>query len=689
VSKEKQLNMKKQYKWFWMPIVVLALGIISVTMFIWSHYIREQLRIRDIPQDDVLMEMSNEITNFHLLLDEYFAGNISISPDQIKAHQNRIMALSKALLEGGISDEHGFDIKPLKHPIMRAKAERIWSLLIKFNSFFNQRIEHKKTVGMDTESDQQFDRLYSEILDEIQGIKQILMRNMSNNESRSRFLVRVILFIWILIVTIVVIGLWTRERRLRTAEKELRESEEQFRAITENSSDITVVLNEDGVYTYINPSVQRISEFSLQDMLGKNVSEFVHPDDMRFIDNAVQTALRNPGQIITVADFRFRTSGKNTWANLEGLFVAMLDVPGINGIVVNCRDITKRKQAEQALKNALTEVEQLKDRFQAENIYLQDEIKIEHNFEEIISHSKEFEKILRKVEQVAPTNSTVLILGETGTGKELLARAIHNISDRRDRPLVKVDCAALPANLIKSELFGHERGAFTGAHARKIGRFELADGGTVFLDEIGDLPLELQTKLLRVLQEGEFERLGSSQTIMVDVRVIAATNRNLKKIVEAGQFREDLYYRLNVFPIKSPPLRNRKDDIPLLVNHFIKKYSAKIGKKIESIPLNIMESIQAYHWPGNVREFENIIERAVVLTDCSTLQLDGQLDRSSKPPGKSENLPTLKEYEHSFIFKTLEECDWVIQGKHGAAKRLGIAPSTLRDRMKKHGIKKP
>lgn len=268
-------------------------------------------------------------------------------------------------------------------------------------------------------------------------------------------------------------------------------------------------------------------------------------------------------------------------------------------------EVTDLKKTEVALRNALADVEQLKNRLQAENIYLQEEIKLEHNFEDIVCQSKSFKKVLMQVEQVAATDATVLLLGESGTGKELIARAVHNIGPRRRRPLVKVNCAALPANLIESELFGHERGAFTGALSTRIGRFELADGGTVFLDEIGDLSLELQASLLRVLQEGEFERVGGTRTIKVDVRIIAATNRDLEAAVGSGDFREDLFYRLNVFPIKSPPLRERKEDIPLLVKHFIRKHGAKTGKRIEAATQKVMDTLQTYHWPGNVRELEN------------------------------------------------------------------------------------
>jgi transcriptional regulator with GAF, ATPase, and Fis domain len=298
-----------------------------------------------------------------------------------------------------------------------------------------------------------------------------------------------------------------------------------------------------------------------------------------------------------------------------------------------------------------------------------------------------FLPVLEKVEQVAATAATVLILGESGTGKELLARAVHSTSPRQPRPLVKINCAALPRDLIESELFGHERGAFTGAHARKIGRFELADGGTIFLDEIGELPLDLQTKLLRVLQEGEFERLGGSQTIAVDVRVIAATNRDLEKAVAQEDFRQDLYYRLNVFPIYSPPLRQRPEDIPVLAHHFIAKYGKKIGKEIASVPHSVMAALQAYPWPGNVRELENIIERAIILSRDGQLQLDlfqlqspapvhlDQPLQSLAPPPIQATVPSSATNERDLILQALDKTRW---NRRQAARDLGMSYSTLR-----------
>ena len=292
------------------------------------------------------------------------------------------------------------------------------------------------------------------------------------------------------------------------------------------------------------------------------------------------------------------------------------------------QEIADHKQAAQALQTALTEVAQLQERLQAENSYLREEIRSDANFEEIVGRSPALMQVLHQVERVAVTDTTVLILGETGTGKELIARAIHNRSTRKDRPLVKVNCAALPSTLIESELFGHE-GAFTGAFTRKVGRFELADAGTIFLDEIGELPLDLQAKLLRVLQDGEFERLGAVQTTSVDVRVIAATNRNLVQHVASGNFREDLYYRLNVFPVTLPPLRERREDLPLLVWYFITRYQGKLGRTIERIPERTMAAFLAYHWPGNIRELANVIERALILSPGSTLIVDETLGASA------------------------------------------------------------
>lgn len=340
------------------------------------------------------------------------------------------------------------------------------------------------------------------------------------------------------------------------------------------------------------------------------------------------------------------------------------------------------------LNKALTKVEQLKDQLQAENVYLKEEIKQSKNPDDIISQSKVFEKVLIKIRQVAPTNSTVLITGESGTGKELLARAVHNLSGRKNRPLIKLNCAALPASLIESELFGHEKGSFTGATAQKQGRFELADGGTIFLDEIGEMPLDLQPKLLRVLQEGEFERVGSTKTLKVNVRVIAATNRDLEKEIAAQRFREDLYYRLNVFPVFSIPLRERKEDIPLLVKHFCQKHGTEQGKSITQIPQKVIDKLSAYHWPGNIRELENVVERSIIMSPGNTLLLDDW--SPGKPAAAAKgNMMTMEECEREHILFVLEKTHWKVSGKNGAAQILDMIPTTLDSRMRKLGIKRP
>jgi formate hydrogenlyase transcriptional activator len=345
------------------------------------------------------------------------------------------------------------------------------------------------------------------------------------------------------------------------------------------------------------------------------------------------------------------------------------------------------------LSQALAEVEKLKNQLLAENSYLREEISQSNNFGEIVSQSKAFGKVLQQMERVAPTTTTVLIMGESGTGKELLARAVHNRSSRQNKALVKVNCAALPASLIESELFGHEKGAFTGATAQRPGRFELADGGTIFLDEIGELPLDLQPKLLRVLQEGEFERVGSTRTLKVNVRVIAATNRNLEKEVAEGRFREDLYYRLNVFPIYSLPLRERKEDIPPLVRHFCTKLGPGIGRNIEVIPQEVLSRLAEYQWPGNIRELENVVERSLILSSGPRLDLadwaESERLRQRQPPkGIMTGLETLEDCERNHILTVLEHTRWKVSGENGAAKILGMIPTTLDSRMKKLGIRR-
>ena len=353
-------------------------------------------------------------------------------------------------------------------------------------------------------------------------------------------------------------------------------------------------------------------------------------------------------------------------------------------LIIAREEAEKRKEAAEI---ALGEIKTLKTRLEAETAYLQEEIKLEYDHEKIIGNSDGLKYVLYKVEQIASSDTTVLVLGETGTGKELVARAIHSLSLRKNRPLVKVNCAALPATLIESELFGHEKGAFTGAQSRHLGRFEIANNATLFLDEIGELPIDLQAKLLRVIQDGEFERLGGSQTIKVDVRIIAATNRNLEEEVRKGGFREDLWYRLNIFPITMPPLRDRQDDIPLLVEFYVARIAKRMGKNITHISTGVMNELQAYGWPGNIRELENVLERAVINSSGPKLRLADRLIKSSMH--SSTGTDTLEAVERNHILRVLEQTSWKVSGQHSAAEILGLDRSTLRARMAKLNIRKP
>lgn len=349
-----------------------------------------------------------------------------------------------------------------------------------------------------------------------------------------------------------------------------------------------------------------------------------------------------------------------------------------------------------AVENALAfgEIEALKDKLAKEKAYLEEEVRTEHDFGDIVGESKTLRDVLKNVETVAPTDSTVLICGETGTGKELIARAVHDLSPRKARTFVKLNCAAIPTGLLESELFGHEKSAFTGAIAQKIGRFELASGGTLFLDEIGEIPLELQPKLLRVLQEQEFERLGGTRTIRVNVRLVAATNRDLSSMVAENRFRGDLYYRVNIFPLDLPPLRHRPDDIPRLVRHFTQRFARRMGRAIETIPSQVMDALVRYPWPGNVRELQNVIERAVILSKGSTLQVSLADLRAPGPPVANGSAPsdvpvTLVDAERGHIVETLRQTNWVLGGPRGAAARLGMKRTTLHWKMQKLGISRP
>jgi transcriptional regulator with GAF, ATPase, and Fis domain len=346
-----------------------------------------------------------------------------------------------------------------------------------------------------------------------------------------------------------------------------------------------------------------------------------------------------------------------------------------------------RKQSEERLRAQLEEIRRLKDRLEQENVYLRDELRGGDEFTDIVGRSPALRRVLDYVSQVAPTDAAVLLLGETGTGKELLARAIHERSPRRAKPFIKVNCAALPAALIESEMFGHEKGAFTGATAAHTGRFELADGGTLFLDEVGELAVELQAKLLRALQDGEVQRLGSTRSRKMDVRLVAATNQDLERAMAEGRFRSDLYYRMSVFPIRLPPLRDRRDDIPLLVWAFVQRRQARLGRRIESISRATMDALQSYHWPGNVRELENVLERALILSTGPALSVEETLGAPTSHPQPSDE--SFDAAARGHVRAVLERCGWRINGPGGAAEVLAVHPSTLRSRMARLGIARP
>jgi PAS domain S-box-containing protein len=488
-------------------------------------------------------------------------------------------------------------------------------------------------------------------------------------------------------VTLLVGWLFLQRSRHGRSKVALRTSEERYFLALAGSTDGLWDWDLLSNTVFYSDRFREILGYSFQEFPG-TIDSFrsrLHPEDAEAIWTAIERHLQE--RVAYKVEYRLRAkSGEYLWFLARGQ--AIWDTAGkairMSGWI---QDITERKQAELDLKTALSEIKELKNRLEAERAYLQEEIKLEYNHENIIGQSDALNYVLYKVEQIAPTDTTVLVLGETGTGKELVARALHHLSRRKERALVKVNCATLPANLIESELFGHEKGSFTGAHTRQLGRFEIANGATLFLDEIGELPLELQPKLLRVIQDGEFERLGSSGTIKVDVRVIAATNRKLEEEVRRGRFREDLWYRLNIFPITVPPLRERMEDIALLVNFFVDKISRRLGKSIESIPTSVMNALQDYQWPGNVRELENVLERAVINSSGPKLHLVDELKKPHKDLTTAQK--TMNEVERDYIVRVLEQTHWKVSGQNGAAEILGLDRSTLRARMRKLGIRQP
>ncbi|MCG3130969.1 MAG: Anaerobic nitric oxide reductase transcription regulator NorR [Phycisphaerae bacterium] len=466
--------------------------------------------------------------------------------------------------------------------------------------------------------------------------------------------------------------------RLR-AEQRLRESEQRYHDLFEEAPIAYVQEGLDLKFISANRTAMRILGITPEDVPGTVGSSFIPdtPDAQRRLREAVESINRGVDTSGVILELRRKDNGKPIWIQWwsrpdpSGKFTRTMFI-----------DITDR---------VLMEQEQA--RLRAQNVYLQEEIKSVHNFEEIVGRSPVLLSVLDHVARVAETDASVLITGETGTGKELIARAIHSASRRRDKPLIKVNCATLPSGLVESELFGHEKGAFSGAIAKRIGRFELAGGGTIFLDEIGEMSLDVQAKLLRVLQEREFERVGGAQLIRADVRVIAATNRDLLQGVGAGRFRQDLYYRLNVFPVQLPPLRERRNDIPLLVQFLIERFAARIGKRVEGLTPETLERFMAYAWPGNVRELENVLERAVILANGPLLDI--RLSESSPPPSRVDapvrTAPTasLEEIEREHILSTLKQTRWIIDGQSGAARILNLHPNTLRSRLRKLGITRP
>jgi formate hydrogenlyase transcriptional activator len=476
--------------------------------------------------------------------------------------------------------------------------------------------------------------------------------------------------------------------RKRT-EQLLRESEERLQLATDSAGVGLWSMELDTREVWVTAKIRELYPFAPDEKLNaESFLKVIHSEDRERVNQAMRQAVQSGASFIE--DYRIELpDGGLRWIASRGRL--RLNQSGETDLMMGASlDITERKRMEVELREQLKEIERLKLRLEKENLFLHEELHEQHGFEKIIGSSDALNYVLFRVGQVAPTDATVLILGETGTGKGMVARAIHGLSSRKGRPMITVNCAALPANLIESELFGREKGAFTGAHARQAGRFEAADRGTLFLDEIGEMPLELQSKLLRVLQDGEFERLGSSKTVKVDVRVIASTSRELKQQVHDGRFREDLYYRLNVFPVSLPPLRKRIDDIPQLVRHFVDKYARKMGKSIETIPKTAMKSLQQYAWPGNIRELEHIIERAVITTEGNVIQLSDNLEPLKNQEIVTESTPRdLAGMERDHILSVLKETGWKIEGPSGAASILKLHPSTLRFRIKKLNIRRP
>jgi PAS domain S-box-containing protein len=482
---------------------------------------------------------------------------------------------------------------------------------------------------------------------------------------------------------------------------EIKTNEHRWRTLTEKSQLLVLGFDRDQRFNYVNPCAAQLIGVAPKELLGHSLDELNSPELREGYVRAFEERLSGDRPPFSEAVLRTR-DGEDRTILFTG--VPLTDADGEpSGLLSVGRDVTDQRRAETArdealesTRQALAEVEELKNQLEKEVVQLRGERLNVEGFDEIVGRSDALLYVLRLVEQVAPLETTVLIQGETGVGKELIARAIHTRSRRSNHPLVTVDCAALPSNLIEAELFGHEKGAFTGADHMRKGRFELADGGTVLLDEVGELAPELQGKLLRVLQEGEIERIGGGGVRKVDVRVMAATNRTLVEEVRQGRFREDLFYRLNVFPLTVPPLRQRRDDIPLLVKTFVRRFAAAQGHPITEIPRPVMNELVAHDWPGNVRELSNLLEQAVITSTGGTLRLPSRLSGAARADAGERSGPsgdgdgrTLEEVERDYILEVLQACGWRIEGEGGAARRLGLHPNTLRNRMRKVGLRRP
>jgi len=488
--------------------------------------------------------------------------------------------------------------------------------------------------------------------------------------------------------SLLVAGLVFQLRRRRRVERELARAEARYRTVADFTHDWEFWQRPDGAFEYVSPACERLTGHPPADFLDPDLLErLVHEDD-RPAWRAHQAAAL-AGAVQEPVEYRIRTRpGEIRWVRQVSNPVKLEDGrPG--GSRGSIGDVTSRKLSELALQKAYQEIGALKDRLEAENTYYREKIQAVEGSSELIGHSDPMKYLLFRIRQVAPSDTTVLIQGETGTGKELVADAVHALGPRRSRPLVKVNCAALPPSLAESELFGHEKGAFTGAQSLRKGRFELADGATLFLDEVGELSAELQAKLLRVLQDGTFQRVGGDRTLQVDVRVIAATNRNLTRDVAAGRFREDLWYRLNVFPITVPPLRQRKDDIPALAQAFVERTCQRLGRPTLEISQSVLAALQARDWPGNVRELQNVIEQAVLVSDGPHLRLAEVVRFELEPSLPDGARKSLEDVERGHILEVLDATDWKLEGRDGAAAILGLKPSTLRSRMQKLDIRRP